>query len=640
MERQITILEIVLFAPTLYQHLPMGKDRPLPQAPMVCYSQSQEPYPTLDRPLATPSTVQPVAAKTAHSFTNVSPAELTTVLSTVPIGAALLNKPKPWTPIRSFILERELCNYPDKAFVTKLIHDLCHGCTIGYTGPQFSYLANNLVSAYQQPEVIDDTLKRECELGRILGPFESPPLPNFRTSGLGLVPKHDGGWRTIYHLSAPLNSSVNNFINPDDYSLSYCSIDDAYAFINELGPGTLLSKIDLKDAFRLIPINPSDWNLLGIHWRGKFYVDTCLPFGLRSAPYLFNRLSQMIHWILTNNYEVQHLLYYLDDFLTAGPADSPVCSRNLNAMLTLCQNINAPVKTSKIEGPSTSITFLGIHLNTVTMEASITAERKESLLEELRDLHQQHKCTKRQLLSLIGKLSFSCKVLPSGRIFLRRLIDLSTTVKQLHHHIRLTMEARLDLQWWLAFLPHWSGRGLILNTHWTLNTKMQLFTDASGHEGWGAYWSGRWLQDHWSPKQKEMSIAWKELYAIVMAVHTWGVLWQRQKILFNCDNQNVVGIWEKGSTKSPEIMALVRLLYFCAARHNIHVCVQHIPGNSNNIADAISRFQNAHFKELAPEAEALPENIPAWPTQAFTIASCSSAIMVSPNQHVEHTSQD
>ena len=564
----------------------------------------------------------------------------TTVPRTVPTGAALLNKPKPWTPIRSFILERELCNHPDKTFVKKLIYDLCHGCTIGYTGPQFSYLANNLLSAYQQPKVIDDTLKKECELGRILGPFESPPLPNFRTSGLGLVPKHDGGWRTIYHLSAPPTSSINDFINPDDYSLSYCSIDDAYTFINALGPGTLLSKIDLKDAFRLIPVNPSDWNLLGIQWRGKFYVDTCLPFGLRSAPYLFNRFSQAIHWILANNYGVQHLLHYLDDFLTAGPADSPVCYHNLNAMLSLCQNINAPVKTSKIEGPSTTITFLGIHLNTVTMEASITAERKESLLWELRNLYPRRKCTKRQLLSLIGKLSFSCKVLPAGRIFLRRLIDLSTTVKQMHHHIRLTVEARLDLQWWLTFLPHWSGRSLILDSHWTLHTKMQLFTDASGSDGWGAYWSGRWLQDHWSPAQQQMNIAWKELYAIVMAVHTWGSLWQRQKLLFHCDNQTVVNIWEKGSTKSPDIMALVRLLYFCAARYHIYICVQHIPGSNNNIADAISRFQDAHFRKLAPEAAATPETIPAWPTQAFTIASCSYAIMVSPNQHVEHTSRD
>ena len=91
--------------------------------------------------------------------------------------------------------------------------------------------------------------------------------------------------------------------------------------------------------------------------------------------------------------------------------------------------------------------------------------------------------------------------------FLHRLIDLSTTVKQIHHHICLTVEARLDLQRWLTFLPQWSGRSLILDSYWALHTKMKLFTDASGHHRWGAYWSGRWLQDHWSPAQQQMSIA-------------------------------------------------------------------------------------------------------------------------------------
>ena len=60
----------------------------------------------------------------------------------------------------------------------------------------------------------------------------------------------------------------------------------------------------------------------------RFYVDTCLPFWLRSAPYLFNRLSKAIHWILMNNYGVQHLLHYLNDFLTAGPLESPICKKN------------------------------------------------------------------------------------------------------------------------------------------------------------------------------------------------------------------------------------------------------------------------------------------------------------------------
>ena len=139
-------------------------------------------------------------------------------------------------------------------------------------------------------------------------------MPNFRCSGMGVVPKHDGGWRIIYHLSAPPGRNINDFIDPDAYTLSYCTVDDAYAIINSLGRGALMSKIDLKNAFRLIPVRKEDWNLLGIYWQGKYYIDTCLPFGLRSSPYLFNQLADALHWILQHSYDVQYLLHYLDDF--------------------------------------------------------------------------------------------------------------------------------------------------------------------------------------------------------------------------------------------------------------------------------------------------------------------------------------
>ena len=253
----------------------------------------------------------------------------------------------------------------------------------------------------------------------------------------------------------------------------------------------------------------------------RFYVDTCLPFRLWSAPYLFNRLSEAIHWILVNKYGVHHLLHYLDDFLTAGPPDSPVCSYNLTSMLSLCKRINAPVKSSKIEGPSTSITCLGIHLDTIAMEASITPERKEALLVEYQ-LYWCQRCMKWEVLSLIGKFSFTCKVVPSSSIFLRRLIDLSTSIEKLHYHLPLTQEAKLDMKWWLDFLLRWPGKSLILESHWTLNASMELFTDALGKGGWGAYWAGRWIADHRSIAQGKMSIAWKELYAIAIAVNTWG----------------------------------------------------------------------------------------------------------------------
>ena len=201
--------------------------------------------------------------------------------------------------------------------------------------------AKHLSSALQHPTIIDESLKKEIEAGRILGPFDDPPLPNLQCSGLGAIPENDGGWWIIYHLSAPPGLSINEFIDSDSYSLLYCSVDDAYTIINELGTVALLSKIDLKHAFRLIPVQQSDWNLLGIHGRDRYYIDTCLPFGRRLAPFLFNQLADAIHWILHQQYGVRHPLHYLDDFLTAGPPNSNACHQNLSYMLSLCNRTGA-----------------------------------------------------------------------------------------------------------------------------------------------------------------------------------------------------------------------------------------------------------------------------------------------------------
>jgi len=463
------------------------------------------------------------------------------------------------------------------------------------TSATLDHNLHTVVITSSHPSTLDANIIAECDKGRILGPFETLPLPNFCCSGLGLVPKHDGGWHAIYHLSAPYGSCINDSIDPEAYTLTYCSVDDAFAIVSALGKGSLMAKIDLQNAFRLIPVRPEDWNLLGIHWKNQFYIDTCLPFGLRSAPFLFNQLADAIHWSLQHNHGVRHVLHYLDDFFTAGSPDSTECSDNLQAMLSLCEHINAPVKTSKIEGPSTRLTFLGIVIDTGNMTAGISQERKQDLLSSLKSLRKRNKCTKHQLLSLVGKLSFACKVVPAGRIFLRRLIDLSCTVTRMHHHLRLCTDACLDLDWWLAFLLTWNGTSYIFETNWSASPSMSLFTDASGTLGWGAYWSGHWIQAHWSPDQVPRDIVWKELFVIASALNTWGHQWPQKKVMVHCDNSAVVDIWKKGTTNCPEAMALVRMLYFCTAQHNIHVLVTHVAGTDNSIADALSRFQVHHF---------------------------------------------
>ena len=119
-------------------------------------------------------------------------------------------------------------------------------------------------------------------------------------------------------------------------------------------------------------------------------------------------------------------------------------------------------------------------------------------------------------------------------------------------------------------------------------------------------------------------IVWKELYAIVCTVNTWGHNWARKKTLFHCYNSTVVSIWNKESTHCRELMTLMRTFYFCAARYTMHIMITHIIGTNSCIADAISRFQIDRFRSLAPHANPHADPILALLTPSS--ANCKIAV--------------
>ena len=86
-----------------------------------------------------------------------------------------------YTPINAQLLHQAITSYLNQAFVAQPIHNFEHGRAIGYSGPQFLHYCNNLSSIFQQPSMLDNVLDSEYSAGRILGPFQSPPLPDLHT---------------------------------------------------------------------------------------------------------------------------------------------------------------------------------------------------------------------------------------------------------------------------------------------------------------------------------------------------------------------------------------------------------------------------------------------------------------------------
>ena len=129
----------------------------------------------------------------------------------------------------------------------------------------------------------------------------------------------------ICNLSAPKGNSINDFIDPQLCTVHYSTFDEAIHLIQNLGQGALLAKLDISNAFRLLPVRPEDFNLLGFTLEGKFYIDKCLPMGCSISCSLFEKFSTFLHWSLASRAKLPYIIHYLDDFLFVGRQRTNEC---------------------------------------------------------------------------------------------------------------------------------------------------------------------------------------------------------------------------------------------------------------------------------------------------------------------------
>ena len=120
------------------------------------------------------------------------------------------------------------------------------------------------------------------------------------------------GGRPVYYLSSPEGHSVKEGIPKPLFSVHYVTVDSFIEGIMARGRGTLMAKFDVASAYRNVAIHPQDRSLLGMRWRGKYYVDMALPIGLHLALYIFTAIADMVEWVLTHNYGVTFLRHYLE----------------------------------------------------------------------------------------------------------------------------------------------------------------------------------------------------------------------------------------------------------------------------------------------------------------------------------------
>lgn len=431
-------------------------------------------------------------------------------------------------------------------------------------------------------DVVDNVIMNDIKNGWVI---EAPWKPRVVTTR-GAVPKPHtiNEVRIITDLSAPAGRSVNDLRTPPKFCMS--TFDDAVKLVKK---GCWVCKVDLKSAYRHIGIHPDNWELFGFEWRGKYWLDIRLCFGLNTAPWVFTQFTEALVWIAKQN-GIPKIIGYIDDFLIIADSKEE-CQRYFEKFCALLAELGFEKAPKKCIEPCQCLEFLGITLDTTVPEARLSPEQRQRISEGVTSFLDKSVATARELQSLAGTLNNASKVVHGGRTFLRRLIDLINTAHSWDQKLRLTEDMKLDLLWWRDFSARWDGRAIFIDP--LPVSPLQFQTDACTGVGCGAFFDGKALQISWkdAPRSLEgVHINILEVYPALLAAREWGHLWKGRHVVVWTDSTVAVAAFNRGTSTTPIVMEWLRELFFLSALHNFRFTARHVPGKVNVLADALSRF--------------------------------------------------
>ena len=224
--------------------------------------------------------------------------------------------------------------------------------------------------------------------------------------------------------------------------------------LERLGHGTLLYKVDVSRAFHHVKVDPGDYDLLRLQWRGT-YVDTCLPFGMCHGSQIFQGLSDAVRFIMQK--EGHCLIDSIEDYIGVSILD--IVFKSFQCLVKLVQKLGLTIIEKKLISPITKVVCLGVLIDTEKDSMAIPDDKLAQINEMATQWLDKRTCTKRQLQSILGLLLYIHKCVKPTPVFLNRMLEL---LRSSHgkHIISLTSEFNRDLHWFAKFLTSCNGMHL------------------------------------------------------------------------------------------------------------------------------------------------------------------------------------
>lgn len=349
-------------------------------------------------------------------------------------------------------------------------------------------------------------------------------LPSQFISPIFLTPKSTGGYRFILNLKK-FNKSVNTY---------HFKMEDIRTVLKLISKNAYMATIDLKEAYFLVPVHPTDRKYLRF-WFKNLFEFNCLPFGLCTAPLVFTKLLKPLLARLRS--QGHTLVAYLDDIICIGP-DSNSCKITVNTVLNYLNNLGFVVNFEKSNlNPKQTCKFLGVEINSTTMSLQLPSEKIEKIIKLVKIISSKSSVSIRDFAKFIGTLTAACHAVAYGWVYTKyfereKYLALKNSGDNYDAKMIIKPYLHEDFLWWLR-LGHKAKNPI---RHDQFN--QEIFTDAS-LSGWGAACDGEIARGHWSIEESKDHINLLELRAAFLGLKSFCRA-QNNTVLLRIDNTTAI----------------------------------------------------------------------------------------------------
>ena len=427
----------------------------------------------------------------------------------------------------------------------------------------------------EQWHIVDEEVKNLLNKGAIV---PSCTEQNQFISTIFIVPKPNGKFRPVINLKY-----LNEFIHYNHFKQETFKV-----VLDLIQHGDYMTSVDMTDAYFSIPIHESFQKYLKFSWNGNLYKFVALPFGIKSAPYVFTKVLRPVYAMFRQR--GFRCSYYIDDSLNLH-LSKEICHENTVTMLETLISLGFTINREKsVLVPTQRIKFFGFIIDSVQFKVFLTDDKVKKIQEKAQLLLESKTVVVRTLASFIGLIINAFYAVLEAPLYYRNMernkLEGLGCNYCFDNQVSISEKCRLEITWWKNNVENKNGKRI------RPDSVQKIFhSDASNH-GWGSFEvdSEKHAGGRWSFEEAQNNINYLELLSIFYGLQSLYVNCLDIHIQVQSDNTSAIKyINDMGGMTSVIMDNLAKEIWDWCICRNIYISAIHIPGKQNVSADFYSR---------------------------------------------------